>query len=111
MGEFNLAEAIIGSLIMVNTPIPKRILRSGEYTHVFWNDGTKTTVKRMDGDNENVYAAFTAALAIKTYGSNSKVNRFVERTYEIQYRDGLTGKMKTFNPFKFKKGGKYEISD
>ena len=46
---------------------PTRILQSGNRTIVFWNDGTKTIVKRAEDEADNPYVAFTAALAIKTY--------------------------------------------
>ena len=41
---------------------PDRILKSGNRTIVFWNDGEKTIVKRADGEPDNTYVAFTAAL-------------------------------------------------
>ena len=59
---------------------PKRILRNGRATIVMWADGTKTIVKRAEGEPDNDYTAFTAALAIKCYGSNSEVNRIVRKT-------------------------------
>ena len=59
---------------------PKRILKSGNATIVFWKDGTKTIVKRSPDEPESDYAAFTAALGIKLFGSNSALKRIVERT-------------------------------
>ena len=66
----------------VYTPI--RILRSGPATIVFWEDGTKTVVKLSDGDEDSAYAAFTAALAIKIFGSNSKLKKMVKTLTEEQ---------------------------
>lgn len=63
---------------------PDRILVSGNRTIVFWADGTKTVVKRADDENDSVYAAYTAALAIKIYGSNSKVKRIIADRLEVQ---------------------------
>lgn len=63
---------------------PKRILRSGPATIVFWEDGTKTIVKLSDGEEDNAYAAFTAALAIKIFGSNSKLKKMVKTLTEEQ---------------------------
>lgn len=57
-----------------------RILKSGDRTIVFWADGEKTIVKRASDEPESDYAAFTAALGIKVYGSNSALKRIVERT-------------------------------
>lgn len=56
---------------------PLRILKSGNRMIVFWTDGTKTIVKRADDEAESDYAAFTAALGIKVYGSNSALKRLV----------------------------------
>ena len=63
---------------------PKRILRHGPATIVFWQDGTKTIVKLSDGEEDNAYAAFTAALAIKIFGSNSKLKKIVKTKMEEQ---------------------------
>lgn len=51
----------------------KQILISDKCTIVFWLDGTKTIVRCAAGSQFNVYHAFTAALAKKIYGSNSKL--------------------------------------
>lgn len=58
-------------------PYPERIIYNGPATIVFWDDGTKTVVKRAKKDKDNKYNAFCAALAIKLYGSNSAVSRYV----------------------------------
>ena len=60
-----------------NTLTPEKILRSGNRTIVFWEDGTKTVVKRAEDEAHSDYAAVTAALAIKVFGSNSAVKRVV----------------------------------
>lgn len=67
--------------------IPKRILKSGPCTIVFWNDGTKTMVRRaMDEETDSPYDAFTAALAIKIFGSNSAVKRIVKNNLVDQIK-------------------------
>ena len=63
---------------------PKRILRSGPATVVFWQDGTKTVVRLSDGEEDNAYDAFTSALAIKIFGSNSKLKKMVKTLTEEQ---------------------------
>ena len=60
-----------------NKIIPKKIIYNGPATIVFWNDGTKTIVKRSEKDTDNKYNAFCAALAKKIYGSNSKITSIV----------------------------------
>lgn len=64
-------------------PKPKRLVRNGRAMVVFWDDGTKTIVKRAEDEEDNNYEAFTAALAIKIFGSNSAVHRIVNKT-EVQ---------------------------
>lgn len=61
-----------------------RILKSGPYTHVFWADRTKTSVRRAPDEDDSDYAAFTAALAIKLYGSNSALKRMLREKTEVQ---------------------------
>ena len=63
---------------------PRRILKSGNATIVFWADGTKTVVKRSYAEIDDPYAAFGAALCKKLYGSNSAVKKLIERKTEIQ---------------------------
>ena len=63
---------------------PKRILKSGRATIVFWMDGTKTIVKRSENEPDDDYAAFTAALGVKLFGSNSALKRLIERKTEVQ---------------------------
>lgn len=63
---------------------PKKIIRNGKATIVFWIDGTKTVVKCSD-DDDNFYDAFTAALAKYIFGSNSAVKKIVNKTYIQSY--------------------------
>lgn len=53
-------------------------------TIVFWKDGTKTVVKLPEGDTPDDYSAFTAALAIKIFGANSRVKKIIKTRTEIQ---------------------------
>lgn len=57
----------------------KKIIKNGPATIVFWADGSKTIVKLQDGDQDDIYAAFTAALAKKIFGSTSKVKKIMEK--------------------------------
>lgn len=63
---------------------PRHIYKGGRKLVVLWRDGTKTVVERAEGEPDSAYAAFTAALAIKIYGSNSRVRKIVETTEEPQ---------------------------
>lgn len=62
----------------IKKPEPRRIVKNGPATIVFWWDGTKTVVKRKKGDKDDIYSAFCAALAIKLYESNSHVKKMIE---------------------------------
>lgn len=48
-----------------NAYTPKRIIKNNNAMIVFWNDGTKTIVKRASDELDSDYAAFTAALGIQ----------------------------------------------
>ena len=61
---------------------PQRILRHGIATIVFWQDGTKTVVKRHADEPDNEYTAFCAALAIKVFGSNSQIKSVLRHKTE-----------------------------
>lgn len=64
--------------------LPVRILKSGVATIVFWKDGTKTVVKCAPGIVPDDYEAFTAALAIKTFGNNSHLKKLIRRKTVVQ---------------------------
>ena len=70
--------------IIRQTLAPKRILRSGNRTIVFWEDGSKTIVKLCEDCEDNPYDAFTAALAKKIFGTNSALKRMIAK--KLEYR-------------------------
>lgn len=63
---------------------PKRIVKSGRATIVFWEDGTKTVVKRSPDEQDNDYNAFLAALGIKIFGSNSQLKKIIKEQTVVQ---------------------------
>ena len=63
---------------------PEKIFRCGNATTVIWKDGTKTTVKLMPGADDSDYGAFTAALANKIYGNNSKAMRYAGMVQRVK---------------------------
>lgn len=66
-------------------PYQTKIIRSGDCTIVFWDDDTKTIVRKSaDVSDDSLYTAFTAALAIRMYGSNSKLKRIISKAYVEQ---------------------------
>lgn len=67
------------------TPKPyeiDHIVKNGPAMVVFWMDGTKTIVKRKEGEKDDDYLAFCAALAKKIYGNNSRVKRIVDNIHD-----------------------------
>ena len=63
---------------------PERIVKSGRATIVFWEDGTKTVVKRSPDEQDNDYNAFLAALGIKIFGSNSQLKKIIKEHTVVQ---------------------------
>ena len=91
----DLVEKVLGQLNVSRSkpPMPEVIMerekKGGHYTTVKWTDGTYTTVKASEGDEEerSPYMAFCAALAKKLYGSNSAVHRAVDRHMETYIKE------------------------
>lgn len=57
----------------------KKIIFNNPATIVFWLDGTKTVCKAMEGQEFSEYYGFLACLAKKMFGSNSAINRLIEK--------------------------------
>lgn len=55
----------------------KKIVRNGPATIVFWDDGTKTIVKRAEGTKDDIYMAFCSAFTKKMLGNNSRIKRII----------------------------------
>lgn len=56
----------------------RKVLVRGRCTIVFWDDGTKTTVKCSREDTENFEAAISASVLKKVLGSRAQVKVFLE---------------------------------
>lgn len=63
---------------------PKQIIVSGPATIVLWEDDTKTIVKCAEGETPDLYIAFTAALAKKIYGANSRLKKTIKKCVKVQ---------------------------
>jgi len=64
---------------------PKKILKTGRVTVVFWNDGSTTAVKCSEDTIPDDYAAFCAALGKKIFGTNTALKRaFMEAPQETK---------------------------
>lgn len=69
--------AAVPIYIPIKSLVPTKIIRSNNATVVFWNDDTKTVVKRSQNTLDDPYNAFCAALGIKLYGTNSALKRAI----------------------------------
>lgn len=61
----------------------RKVLVRGRCTIVFWDDGTKTTVKCSREDTENFEAAISASVLKKVLGSRAQVKAFLEETRSV----------------------------
>lgn len=57
----------------------KRVIFSGPVTIILWNNDTKTIVRRSSDDPNDHYAAFTAAVCKKLFGSSSAIRKIVKK--------------------------------
>ena len=73
--------------IFNNPYVPKRIIYNDPATIIFWADGTKTVVKRSEGEPFNKYHAFCAAFTKKFLGNNSRVNAIVNSGIEQKKKE------------------------
>ena len=58
----------------------KQVIFSGPKTIVFWLDGTKTIVSCGEGDHNEPYAGFCAAITKRVFGSTSQAKKVLART-------------------------------
>ena len=70
---------------------PDVIYKNGRSTAVKWEDGTVTTVKLAEGEPECDYNAFTAALAIKAIGNNSRIRKILQKKTVVQKKKEKKG--------------------
>ena len=75
----------INASIMRSQCQPKKILKTGRVTVVFWNDGSTTAVKCSEDTIPDDYAAFCAALGKKVFGTNTALKRaFMNAPQEVK---------------------------
>ena len=78
--EIVLDSDILKSYLNDNIKIPEvdRIIYNDPVTIVFWKDGTKTKVRCAKDAVFDKYNGFLAALGIKIYGNNSKLQKMIK---------------------------------
>lgn len=72
----------------IYAPIPTLIQKRGRATIVHWDDGTITKVVREEGQPDNAFHAFTAALAKRIYGSTNNVIQEIDFACEAPVEKG-----------------------
>ena len=71
--------------IMRNLLQPRKVLKVGRVTVVFWSDGSSTAVKCGESEIPDDYVAFCAALGKKIFGSNTALKRaFMDAPHETR---------------------------
>lgn len=78
---FSILDDAIKPVVEKKQYIPgiKRVIFSGPVAIVLWDDGTKTIVRKSSDDSNDHYAAFTAAVCKKLFGSSSAIRKIVKR--------------------------------
>lgn len=74
-------EAVLTNRVFA--PMPKKVIFSGGKTIVIWEDGTKTVVSCMEGDEFDEYSGFCAALAKKLYGSTTRAKKLMNKNKKV----------------------------
>lgn len=67
---------------IIKIPEISKIVFNNPATIVFWEDGTKTVVKCMEGQEFNEYYGVACAIMKRYFGNNSKASAFVEKFKE-----------------------------
>ena len=81
LGDLLSAGSFIGESESSSTSLGvKQVIFSGPKTIVFWLDGTKTIVSCGEGDHNDPYAGFCAAVTKRVFGSTSQAKKVLART-------------------------------
>ena len=76
-GSTEVPSKVIKAAPIHNIPDIKRVIFNYPATIVFWADGTKTIVKRKEGDQWDPHAGISAAIAKKFFGN--QVSKWVKK--------------------------------
>lgn len=64
----------------------KKIIVNENAVIVFFKDGKKTVVKKMDSDADDIYSAVAQAVMKKMYGSTNAFHKFIDKHTERQVK-------------------------
>lgn len=89
MNYNNIPARVTDNHMKIHAPIPiikipeiSKVVFNNPATIVFWEDGTKTVVKCMEGQEFNEYYGVACAIMKRFFGNNSKASAFVEKFKE-----------------------------
>ena len=57
----------------------EKVIKNDGAVIVFWSDKSKTIVKLMAGDTDDIYSAVAQAMAKKIYGGTGKFHRHIDK--------------------------------
>ena len=64
--------------------MPKQVIHNRDAVIVFWKDGSKTIVRRREGDPDDIHSAFAQALTKKLFGATTTVHKMVDKVLKEQ---------------------------
>lgn len=91
-------ELIEEDLPMYGIPDVEYIVFNPPATIVFWEDGTKTVVKAMEGEKFERYAGFAAACMKKMFGSTARAKAVMEDCDQANWKKALEEEKPTEKP-------------
>ena len=78
--EVSHLDNLIGDWSQPGAALPEGVIINKDAAILFWNDGTKTVVRRAENDKPNKRAAFLNAYFQKMSGlSKNQANRYLDR--------------------------------
>ena len=77
--------ARIYNSIIIKYPI-RKIIANENAVIVFFEDGQKTVVKKMDSDADDIYSAVAQAVMKKMYGSTNAFHKIVDTQTKRQVK-------------------------
>lgn len=82
--DYSLYGAIYNSIIIKYSI--KKIIVNENAVIVFFEDGQKIVVKKMDSDADDIYSAVAQAVMKKMYGSTNAFHKFIDKCTERQVK-------------------------
>lgn len=83
--DYGVYGARIYNSIIIKYAI-KKIIVNENAVIVFFEDGQKTVVKKMDSDTDDIYSAVAQAVMKKMYGSTNAFHKIVDIQTERQVK-------------------------